>query len=164
VTALTDDVEAVRRRAPERPLESRVELNWTVAAMAKTDVKSVDTYIALQPEAVRVVLERVRSTIRKALPDTEEVISYQIPAYKLHGRPVLYFAAWRRHYSLYPSSERLVAAFRKKLAPYEISKGTIRFPLSKRIPVRLIAGVAKFRAKEVAWREKAKAAAPKKAR
>ena len=72
--------------------------------MAKTDFKSVDEYIASQPEAAQGVLQRVRSTIRKALPEAEEVISYQIPAYKLHGGPVLYFAGWKQHYSLYPAT------------------------------------------------------------
>jgi len=59
--------------------------------MAKTDFKSVDEYIASQPEAVRGILERVRSTIRKAVPEAEEVISYKIPGYTLHNGPVLYF-------------------------------------------------------------------------
>ena len=130
--------------------------------MVKTGFKSVDEYIASQPEAVQNVLERVRSTICKAVPGTEEVISYQIPTYKLNGRPVLHFAGWREHYSLYPSNDRLVAAFKDDLAPYEVNKGTIRFPLSEPVPVKLIEGIAKFRAKEVAEREKAKAAAPKK--
>ena len=107
--------------------------------MAKTDFKSVDEYIASQPEAVQGVLERVRSTIRKAVPGAEEVISYQIPAYKLHGGPVLYFAGWKQHYSLYPATAHLVAAFKDDLAPYEVSKGTIRFPLSEPVPVKLIA-------------------------
>jgi uncharacterized protein YdhG (YjbR/CyaY superfamily) len=97
------------------------------------------------------------------VPGAEEVISYQIPAYKLHGRVVLYFAGWKQHYSIYPATAHLVAAFKDELAPYEFNnKGTIRFPLAKRVPVKLIAGIAKFRAKEVAGREKAKAAAPKK--
>jgi len=116
--------------------------------MAKTDFKSVDEYIGSQPEAARAILERVRSTIRKAVPDAQEVISYQIPAYKLHGRPVLYFAGWREHYSLYPAGPRLVEAFKDELAPYEVSKGTIRFPLSQPVPVELIERIAKFRAKE----------------
>jgi uncharacterized protein YdhG (YjbR/CyaY superfamily) len=132
--------------------------------MAKTGFKSVDEYIASQPEAAHGVLERVRRIIRKALPGSEEVISYQIPAYKLNGRTVIYFAGWRQHYSLYPSTGRLVEAFKDDLARYEVSKGTIRFPLSEPVPVKLIAVVAKFRAKEVAEREKAKAAAPKSAR
>lgn len=73
-------------------------------AMAKTDFKSVDEYIAAQPDAAQVVLERVRSTIRRALPGAEEVISYNMPTYKVHGRPVLYFAGWKQHYSLYPAT------------------------------------------------------------
>ncbi len=130
--------------------------------MAKTDYKSVDEYIASQPEAVQRVLERVRSTIRKAMPGAEEAISYQIPTFKLNGRAVLYFAGWKHHYSLYPSGARLVAAFKDDLAPYEVNKGTIRFPLAEPVPVKLIEGIAKFRAKEVAAREKARAVMKKK--
>ena len=129
--------------------------------MAKTDFKSVDDYIASQPEPVQGVLERVRSTIRKAVPGAQEVISYQIPSYKLPGGPVLYFAGWRQHYSLYPATDHVVAALKDDLAPYQVSKGTIRFPLSEPVPVKLIERIAKFRAKEVADREKAKATAPK---
>jgi uncharacterized protein YdhG (YjbR/CyaY superfamily) len=129
--------------------------------MAKTGFKSVDDYIASQPKAVQAILGRVRSTIRKAVPGGEEVISYNIPTYKLHSGPVLYFAGWKHHYSLYPATERLVAAFKDELAPYEISKGTIRFPLSQPVPVTLIGSIAKFRAKEVGEREKAKAAKQK---
>jgi uncharacterized protein YdhG (YjbR/CyaY superfamily) len=130
--------------------------------MAKTDFKSVDEHIASQPEAVQGLLERVRSTIRKAVPGAEEVISYQIPAYKLPGGPVLYFAGWRKHYSVYPVTDRVVATFKDDLARYEVRKGTIRFPLSQPVPVKLVERIAKLRAKEVAEGEKAKAAAPKK--
>ena len=129
--------------------------------MAKTDFKSVDEYMAVQPDAVKGVLERVRSAIRKAVPGAEEVISYKIPAYKLHNGPVLYFAGWKKHYSLYPATGRVLAAFKDDLASYEIKKSTIRFPLSEPVPVKLIERIAKFRAKEVAEREKTKAAAPK---
>ena len=132
--------------------------------MAKTPFKSVDEYMAAQPDAVRGLLRRVRDTIRKALPRAEEVISYNIPAYKVDGGTVLYFAAWKEHYSLYPAGGRLVTAFKDELAPYEISKGTIRFPLAEDVPVRLIARIAKFRAKEAADRQRTKAAAPKKRR
>ncbi len=118
--------------------------------MAKTTVKSVNEYIASQPAAARRVLRRVRSVIRKAVPAADESISYQIPAYKLNGRPVIYLAGWREHYSIYPSNPRLVSAFKRELAPYKISKGTIRFPLSERVPVTLIEAIVKFRAKEVA--------------
>ncbi len=119
--------------------------------MAKSDFNSIDEYIAAQSETVQGTLQRVRSAIRNALPDAEEVISYKMPTYKLHGRAVLYFAAWKRHYSLYPASERIVAAFKDELAPYEVHKGTIRFPLDKPVPVKLIGRIAKLRAKEIGY-------------
>jgi uncharacterized protein YdhG (YjbR/CyaY superfamily) len=130
--------------------------------MAKTNFKSIDEYIASQPEAVQGILQQVRSTIHKAVPEAEEVISYQIPAYKLPGGLVLFFAGWKEHYSLYPSTAGLVAAFKNQLARYELSKGTIRFPLSEPVPVKLIERIAKFRAKESTQHKKAKAAARKK--
>lgn len=132
--------------------------------MAKTDFKSVDEYIATHPPDVQAILQRVRSTIRKAVPKAEEAISYQIPTFKLHGSYVVYFAGWKQHYSLYPASRPLVAAFKDDLAPYEVNKGTIRFPLSQAVPVKLIGGIAKFLAKEADARAKAKAARPKKRR
>jgi len=120
--------------------------------MPNTDFKTVDEYIATHPEGVQAVLQLVRTTIRKAVPDADEMISYQIPAYKLRGGRVIYFAGWKQHYSLYPASDELVEAFKDELAPYEVNKGTIRFPISKAVPVKLIEGIAKFRAKEAAAR------------
>ena len=130
--------------------------------MARTDFKSVDEYIAAQPDAVQANLGLVRSAIRKAMPGAEEVISYKIPTYKLNDRAVLYFAGWKQHYSLYPAGEQLVAAFKDGLASYKVDKGTIRFPLSEPVPVKLIERIAKFRAQEAGTRAKAKAAAPRK--
>lgn len=130
--------------------------------MAKTDFKPVDDYIATHPEDVQSVLRRVRSTIRTAVPGAEEVISYQIPAYKLHGGAVIYFAGWKRHRSLYPVTDRVLEVFKDDLAPYEVSKGTIRFPLSQPVPVKLIEGIAKLRAQEAAEYAASKATAPKK--
>ena len=124
--------------------------------MAKTDFKSVNDYITSKPKDVQVILKRVRSAIRKAAPTAEEMISYQIPAYKLNGAPMLYFAGWKQHYSLYPASDALVATFKDELAGYEISKGTIRFPLSEPVPDRLIERIAKFRADHLTKREKGK--------
>jgi len=132
--------------------------------MAKTDFKSVDEYIASHPEDVQAILQLVRRTIRKAVPGAEEVISYQIPAYKLRGDPVLYFAGWKAHYSLYPVNDHLVAAFKDDLAPYKVNKGTIRFPLSRPVPGRLIERIAKFRANEATERARARLAGPKKRR
>jgi len=125
--------------------------------MAKTSFESVDAYIAAQPEDVQNVLMRVRSTLRKALPKADEVISYQIPAYKTRDGTVIYFAGWKQHYSLYPITKPVVAAFKKDLAPYEVNnKGTARFPQDWPVPVKLIAGIAKFRARQVADDAKAK--------
>jgi uncharacterized protein YdhG (YjbR/CyaY superfamily) len=118
--------------------------------MPMANFKSVDEYIASQPEAVQAILVRLRAAIRKAVPRAEETISYKIPAYKLLNQPVLYFAGWKRHYSLYPANERVVAAFQDDLTPYEVDKGTIRFPLFQPVPVKLIGRIAKFRAKEIA--------------
>ena len=129
--------------------------------MAKTDFKSVDDYIATFPEDVQAVLQRVRRTIRKAVPGADEVISYQIPAYKLRGARVIYFAGWKEHFSLYPATDLLVKAFKEDIAPYKVNKGTIRFPLSKPVPVKLIERIVKFRAKEAA---ESTTAAPPRAR
>ena len=123
--------------------------------MVKTNFKSVDEYIASQSKTVQGLLQLVRSTIHKAVPGAEEMISYNIPAYKLHGDPILYFAGWKQHYSLYPVNDRLLAALKDDLRSYKINKSTIRFPLSEPVPVKLIERIAKFRAKEVAEREKA---------
>ena len=119
--------------------------------MAKTHAKSVDEYIAAQPEAVQRALRRVRSAIREALPDADEVISYGMPAYRVNSRIAVYFAGWKEHYSIYPAgSAAVLTALKKELAPYEISKGTIRFPLPEPVPVKLIVRIARLRAKEVA--------------
>jgi uncharacterized protein YdhG (YjbR/CyaY superfamily) len=124
--------------------------------MAKTDFKSVDEYIATFPENVQAVLQRVRRTIRKAVPTADEVISYQIPGYKVRGARVIYFAGWKEHYSLYPLTDSTAKVFKKDLAPYEVIKATVRFSLSKPVPVTLIERIAKFRAKEAADQAKAK--------
>src|SRR3982751_1300267 len=96
-------------------------------------VMSVDEYIASKPEAGQGVLERVRSAIRKGAPGAEESISYNMPTYKVRGMPVLYFAGWKQHYSLYPIGEHVVAAFREELAEYEVEKHRA-FPFSDPVP------------------------------
>jgi uncharacterized protein YdhG (YjbR/CyaY superfamily) len=130
--------------------------------LARANFESVDEYIATHPADVQVILQRVRSAIRKAVPAAEEAISYGIPTYRLSGRYAVYFAGWKQHYSLYPATDHLVAAFKDDLAPYEVRKGTIRFPLVDPVPVKLIERIARFLAKEAADRARVKAAAPKK--
>lgn len=118
--------------------------------MAKTDFKSVDDYLATMPEKARPALDRIRAIMKKTMPGAAEVISYQIPAYKLPGGTALYFAGWKEHVSVYPVTDSVIAAFGEKLDPYHVSRGTLRFPLDKKLPVKLIEGIAKVRAKETA--------------
>ena len=131
--------------------------------MTKTRSRSVADYLAAQPKSSQRALRTVRSVIRKALPDAEEVISYGIPAYRLHGYVALYFAGWREHYSLYPVNARLVAALKPSAGSYEVNdKGTIKFPLSEPVPAKLIADIAKVKAKEAATRRAAASARKRK--
>jgi uncharacterized protein YdhG (YjbR/CyaY superfamily) len=123
---------------------------------------SVEEYIAGQPERARAALRRARGVIRKAVPGLEETISYQIPAFKKDGQYVVYLAAWKDHYSLYPATERLLAALGDLLGPYRSHKATLRFPLGEPVPERLVTRVVKFMAKEAAERARAKAAKGKK--
>lgn len=117
--------------------------------MARTNFRSVDEYLKTKPAPARRVLRQVRAIIRRALPGAEEVISYQIPAYRLDGRVVVYFAGWATHFSIYPVTGQLVKVLGMQITPYVASKGTLRFPLAKPVPAALIARVAKLRAKEV---------------
>lgn len=130
--------------------------------MAKTSFKSVSEYIASHPKPAQAMLKRVRAAIRKAVPEANEGISYQIPVYKLNDRILICFAGWKEHYSLYPAGDRLVEALGTSLTRYKRSKSTIRFPLSEPVPVDLIASIAKFRAKEVIERDRPVSAARKK--
>jgi uncharacterized protein YdhG (YjbR/CyaY superfamily) len=115
-------------------------------ANAKFD--TVDQYLAAQPEETRAKLALVRSAIRGAVPQAREAISYQIPACRIGGRVFIFFAGWKNHYSLYPASDALLREFGSELAGYEISKGTIRFPLNDPVPEALISRLAKFKAEE----------------
>jgi uncharacterized protein YdhG (YjbR/CyaY superfamily) len=126
--------------------------------MAKTDFKSVTEYLATLPKETRATLERVRAAIRKAVPEGEEAISYQIPALKIAGSAVIYFAGWKEHYSVYPATKKVVSSLKEELADYELSRGTIRFPLSEPVPTKLIAAIAKIRKEEATALSAARAA------
>jgi uncharacterized protein YdhG (YjbR/CyaY superfamily) len=108
--------------------------------------RDIDEYISFHPESVRVQLEKLRQTIHKAAPKAEEVISYQMPAFKLNGM-LVYFAAYKSHIGFYPTGS-VIAAFKKELAKYETLKGTVRFPIDKPLPLGLIGKMVKFRVKE----------------
>jgi uncharacterized protein YdhG (YjbR/CyaY superfamily) len=130
----------------------------------KAKPANIDDYIAGFPPDTKKTLERVRTLIRNAVPNAEETISYQIPAFKVGGRVAIYFAAWKEHYSLYPAGEALVQKLGTELSRYEVTKGTIRFPLSEPVPAKLIEQIAQFKAEETRARgEKAKTAKQAKA-
>jgi uncharacterized protein YdhG (YjbR/CyaY superfamily) len=113
----------------------------------RSPVKDIDAYINLQPEDVRPALEKLRQTIKTAAPDAEEVISYRMPAFKYHGM-LAGFAAAKNHYGFYPWNGRTVLEFKDELAGYETSKGAIRFPKDKPLPIALIKKIVKARMKE----------------
>ncbi len=115
---------------------------------------SVDAYVAAFPPKVRAVLERLRVTARKLLPDAEETISYGIPTYKREG-PIVHFAAFKSHIGLYPPV-RGNAALEKAVARYANDKGNLRFPLDEPLPMALIERIVRHQAKRDAER-----AAPK---
>ncbi|MFD3510232.1 iron chaperone [Nocardia sp. NPDC058666] len=102
---------------------------------------SVDAYLADQPPAERAVLQQIRATIHRAVPDTGEKISYAIPAATIDGRVFIFFAGWKAHVSVYPVPEG-DAAFEKTIEPYNSGRGTLKFPLGEPIPFDLIAQVA----------------------
>jgi uncharacterized protein YdhG (YjbR/CyaY superfamily) len=112
-----------------------------------TKFKTVDEYISSQPKNVKSVLQQLRKAIQEAAPEAEELISYNMPGYKLKGM-LVYFAAWKEHIGFYGASSTLVEKFRKELSGYELSKGTIKFPLDQPLPLALVTKIVKFRAKE----------------
>src|SRR5258706_16213244 len=107
---------------------------------------TIDEYIDEQPAGVRPFLQKIREIVINNAPGAEEVISYGMPAYKLHGM-LLYFAAFTNHYSLF-AFPSVIVAFKDKLKGYELSKGTIKFSFSKPLPARLITEIVKFKGQE----------------
>lgn len=122
---------------------------------------TVAEYLAKLPPQSRATLQTVRATIRKALPHAEELISYGIPAFRVNEGMVLYYSAWKAHYSLYPATTALALACGADFERRVVSKGTIRFELDEPVPRRLIAKIARVRHAEVLARAKKKGAARK---
>ena len=118
----------------------------TKNAMGRKKFQTVDEYISAFPADVQAKLKSLRRAIRKAAPQAEEGISYQMPAFKLNGN-LVYFAAYKNHIGFYPTSSG-IEAFKKELSPYKWSKGAIQFPLDKPVPFDLVERIVVFRAKE----------------
>ena len=106
----------------------------------KTNFTTVDEYIASCPEETRGRLQEIRAAVRAAVPDAKEKISYQIAAFELNGKGLLSFAGWKNHVSIYPIPPGS-DSFNKEIAPYVDGKGTLKFPLDKPLPMKLIGKV-----------------------
>ena len=114
---------------------------------------SVDDYLAAQPDDRRAALEVLRRTIAEAAPEATETIAYDMPAFRSHGDQFLVsFAAYQRHYSLFPASGAVVETLGAEIEPYLAGRGTIRFPANRPIPAELVARVVRIRLAENAAR------------
>ena len=102
----------------------------------------IDEYISRQNEAIQPRLKAIRETIRAAIPDAEERISYQMPTF-WKGRNIIHFAAAKKHIGIYPGGEA-TSAFADRLTKYKTSKGTIQLPNDKELPLELIADIARW--------------------
>ena len=108
-----------------------------------TPVPDTASYISGFPEETQMLLKQLRETIIQAVPDAEELISYQMPAYKYHGA-LVYFAGYKNHIGFYPGAAG-IAAFKEELSGYKGAKGSVQFPLDKPLPLELITQIVKFR-------------------
>jgi uncharacterized protein YdhG (YjbR/CyaY superfamily) len=115
-------------------------------ATAKKKFETVEDYISSFPAEVQKILRLVQKTIQKAVPDAEELISYQIPAFKRNGVWIFYYSAYANHYSLScPPPFTVFEKYKDELSAFEVSKSAIKFPYQKPVPTKLIAEMAKFR-------------------
>ena len=109
---------------------------------------NVDDYISDFSEDIRSVLEKIRTTIRKAAPGALEMISYGIVAFKFHGKPLVYFAGFKNHIGFYPTPTG-IEEFEKELSVYKQGKGSVQFPLDKPMPLKLIGKIVKYRMNKI---------------
>jgi uncharacterized protein YdhG (YjbR/CyaY superfamily) len=122
----------------------------------------VDKYLASVPEEKRATLEKLRRTIRTVVPEAEEIIWYQIPTFKFQGKPLVSFAAFKNHCSLFPMSMAIIRAHEDELKSYLTSKGTVRFTSDKPLPATLVKKIVRARIKENQVRAQQKSSAARK--
>jgi len=113
----------------------------------KKQFKTIDAYIKTFPKDVQHILEEMRQTIRKAAPQAVETISYQMPTFKLEGKGLVYFAAFKNHIGFYPIPSG-IEAFEEELSRYKQGKGSVQFPINQPVPFDLVRRIVRFRVKE----------------
>ena len=118
-------------------------------------IKDIDEFIANYPSEVQTILKKIRTTIKKAAPKAEEAMGYGIPTFKLNGKNLVHFSAFKAHIGFYPTPSG-IEHFKKELSVYESAKGSVKFPLDKPIPYALITKIVQFRVKEVTAQTSAK--------
>jgi len=109
--------------------------------------RTIDEYITQFPKNIRHVLEELRRAIKESAPEAEETISYGMPTFKLNGKALVYFAAWKEHVGFYPIPSA-IETFKKELAPFKKAKGSVQFQYDKPLPFDLVKKIVKFRVKE----------------
>ena len=109
--------------------------------------QSVNDYIATFPAETQVILGKIRNIIHSLAPQAEESISYGMPGYKVNGKPLVYFAGYKKHIGIYATPSAHLA-FSKELAEYKQGKGSVQFPLDKPMPYELIKQMVEFKLKE----------------
>ena len=110
--------------------------------------KTIDEFISQYPPDIQTILQKIRTTIQKSAPEAEEAMAYGIPTFKLNGKNLVHFSAFKEHIGFYPTPSG-IEKFKKELSAYEWAKGSVKFPLDRSIPYALIGKITQFRAKEV---------------
>jgi len=113
----------------------------------KIAITSIDEYIATFPTKIQEILRILRNAIHLVAPSATEAISYGLPTFKLNGKNLVHFAAWKNHIGFYPTPSG-TKVFQKELASYKVSKGAIQFPIEKSLPLSLIRKITAHRIKE----------------
>jgi uncharacterized protein YdhG (YjbR/CyaY superfamily) len=114
--------------------------------MNKKTAENIDDYLERFPKEVQQLLEKMRLTIKKAVPSAKETISYGIPSFTL-DRNLVWFAAYKKHIGFYPGSSAVIA-FKKELSAYKVAKGSVQFPLDEPLPLALVSRIVKFQVKQ----------------
>ena len=111
-------------------------------------LNSIDEYIKTFPKGIQDILEKIRQVIKEAVPEAKETINYQMPTFKLNGKNLVHFAAWKQHIGFYPTPDG-IENFKEELSAYKTAKGSVQFPKKSSIPYGLIKQIAIFRKESI---------------